>query len=116
MKMAKKRKSTSTLMLEKAVITRESLAKTLSNSAKLKLAKTSQIVDSIIDLLSGYICDENEVKIRLFGTFSSKSKAERIGRNPKTMEEAKIPARKVIKFKVATTLKKRINDNINNII
>ena len=38
-------------------------------------------------------------------------KRERIGRNPKTKEEAKISSRKIIKFKPSTIFKNKINNN-----
>ena len=40
-----------------------------------------------------------------FGSFEVKSRAERIGRNPKTKEEIKIPASKIPTFKAGKALK-----------
>ena len=36
-------------------------------------------------------------------------KKERVGRNPKTKEEAKILARKIIKFKPSVLVKEKLN-------
>ena len=58
----------------------------------------------ILDLIDG-----NSVKLTSFGTFSVKHKKERIGRNPKTKEEAIIDARRVISFRASKELKRRVN-------
>ena len=49
------------------------------------------------------------MKLTSFGTFSVKHKKERIGRNPKTKEEAIIDARRVISFRASKELKRRVN-------
>ena len=51
----------------------------------------------------------NKIKISSFGTFLVVDKKERIGRNPKTKVEAKIVARKVVKFKPSNTVKEKLN-------
>ncbi|KIE04585.1 Integration host factor, alpha subunit [Candidatus Jidaibacter acanthamoeba] len=99
--------------LNKSTITREFLARAIKRESGINITKSSEMVDQLINFLISRICEDYEIKIRLFGSFISKSKKERLGRNPKTMEEATIPARKVVKFKVAPKLKKRINDNIH---
>jgi integration host factor subunit alpha len=45
------------------------------------------------------------VKIPGFGSFNVRDKAARIGRNPKTGEEAEISARRVVSFKASQGLK-----------
>ena len=75
--------------------------------------KSAEFVDQFIDVVTLNLNKGYTVRFRLFGTFSIKHKNARVGRNPKTMIEAPIPERNVIKFKVAPTLKKRINDNIS---
>ena len=50
------------------------------------------------------------VKLTSFGTFSVKHKKERIGRNPKTKEEAIIDARRVVSFRASKELKRRVDN------
>ena len=45
--------------------------------------------------------------ISSFGTFQVINKKERIGRNPKTKEEAKISSRKIVRFKPSSIFKKK---------
>jgi len=104
-----------TLFLQQNTITREHLARSMRRYTNLNISKASEIVDDIIESLSNAILDNKQIKVRLFGIFSIKQKNARTGRNPKTMVETPIPARRIVRFKIAPTLKKRINDNIENI-
>lgn len=97
---------------KKNTVTRESLARAVKRETGIAVNKASTLVDQLLGIILEAIRNDVDVKIRLFGTFTTKTKAKRIGRNPKTMVEAEIPERKVVKFKVAPTLKKRINSNI----
>jgi len=47
--------------------------------------------------------------LRGFGTFYIRDKKQRIGRNPKTKEDAIITPRRVVKFKSAAKLVAKIN-------
>jgi integration host factor subunit alpha len=100
--------------MPKTTITRESLAKAVKQSAGLPITRAQKLVGEIFDLIKKNIKEDVPVKLRLFGNYITRQKKERIGRNPKTKVSAVISARKVVTFKVAPTLKKRINDNIEN--
>ena len=71
---------------------------------------SSIIVDDFFDTLISELIKSKEVKITSFGTFKILDKKERIGRNPKTKIEAKIKARKVVKFKPSLIVKNKINN------
>jgi integration host factor subunit alpha len=66
----------------------------------------------------GEICDSlatgEAVKLSGFGTFSVRSKGERVGRNPKTGVEVPIEKRKVMVFKPSNILKAHINSETND--
>ena len=71
---------------------------------------SENIVHDIFKLFLHNINKNDKLKISKFGTFSKKYKKERIGRNPKTLEEKIILSRNVIVFKASTYLKKKINE------
>lgn len=98
---------------KKNTVTREQLARAIKRDTAMPINKALDLVDRVFDELISAIVSGQEVKIRMFGSFNTKQKNERIGRNPKSLVEALIPARKVVKFRVAPTLKKRINSNIH---
>ena len=70
---------------------------------------SSSIVDDFFDSIIDEIIKNNKIKISSFGTFKVLNKNERIGRNPKTKIEAKIPSRKVVSFKPSLIIKKKLN-------
>ena len=76
---------------------------------------SSTIVDDFFEILIQQLVKFKKIKISSFGTFEVISKKERIGRNPKTKEVAKITSRKVVKFRPSSIFKKKINDNEKNI-
>jgi integration host factor subunit alpha len=51
------------------------------------------------------------VKLSSFGLFVVRKKGQRMGRNPKTGEEAPISPRRVVVFKPSAILKQRINNS-----
>jgi len=66
-------------------------------------------VESILRHISGALVAGETVKISSFGTFSTRDKGQRIGRNPKTGEEVPIEPRRVLVFRPSHILKDRIN-------
>ena len=70
---------------------------------------SENIVHDIFNLFLSNINNNDKLKISKFGTFTKKYKKERLGRNPKTLEEKKIKSRNVIVFSASTYLKKKIN-------
>lgn len=67
-------------------------------------------VETIIALIKGTLASDNPVILRRFGSFQTRSKNPRIGRNPKTGEEAEISARKVVRFKAGKHFKQAVNN------
>jgi integration host factor subunit alpha len=53
------------------------------------------------------------VKLSSFGSFGVRSKAQRMGRNPKTGEEVPITPRRVLVFRPSNIMKERINTRLN---
>ncbi len=61
----------------------------------------AKIITMFLNILENSIISKKEDKIQLsgFGTFHIKKRKPRIGRNPKTKEEYKIPERYSVNFK-----------------
>ena len=68
-----------------------------------------EVVDGFFDEICTTLVQGENLKITSFGSFIIKQKTERLGRNPKTGEDAKITQRKVITFKPSHHLKSRIH-------
>jgi DNA-binding protein HU-beta len=90
------------------------MAQKLAKQTGLTQAAASEVVDAIFSTESGQgiIAVEldagHKVTISGFGTFATKSRAARKGRNPATGQEITIPARKYAHFSPAKGLKDRV--------
>jgi len=68
-------------------------------------AQTEEMFNSFMAVIQNALTSGNSVQMIGFGTFAVEERAARIGRNPATGEELKIPAKRVVKFKVGGKLK-----------
>lgn len=66
------------------------------------------IINSTINNITLALSKGSEVQFAGFGTFEPKSRAPRIGRNPRTNEAVPIPARVIPSFKAGKDLKKAV--------
>lgn len=92
------------------------MAQKLASKTGLTQAKAAEVVDTIFSTKpgEGIIAVEldagRKVQIAGFGTFSTKRRSARRGRNPATGREILIPARKYAHFGPAKGLKDRVVD------
>ncbi len=92
-----------------ATVTRADLAEAVYQEVGLSRNESAQLVESVLDEICNALVKDEMVKISSFGSFTVRSKGERIGRNPKTGEEVPILPRKVLIFRASNVLKERIN-------
>lgn len=90
-------------------ITRADLSEAVYRELGLSRNESSQMVESVLDHVSNVLTKGEKVKISSFGTFSVREKKGRVGRNPKTGEEAPIHPRRVLVFRPSHVLKDKIN-------
>lgn len=76
-------------------------------AAKTDVSKkeTEAVIAATLDVITAAMQEGDKVQLVGFGSFEVKNRAERIGRNPKTKEEIKIPASKIPSFKAGKALK-----------
>ena len=65
-------------------------------------------VDTVFEAIAEGLAKEEEVRIAGFGTFGTRSRAARTGRNPRTGESLPIPASKSPSFKAAKRLREAV--------
>ncbi len=90
-------------------ITRSQLSEAIYQEIGLSRNEAAELFESVIIKISDTLANGESVKLSSFGSFSVRSKSERIGRNPKTGEEVPILPRKVIVFRPSQVLKDRIS-------
>jgi integration host factor subunit alpha len=70
--------------------------------------ESAQLVESVLARMSDALVAGEQVKISSFGTFSTRDKTARVGRNPKTGEEVPISPRRVLTFRPSNLMKARV--------
>ena len=87
--------------------------KDLVNLIYMQIGFSKQVSESLIDeffsLVVKNLKEKEKIKLSKFGTFSTRLKKKRIGRNPKTKEVKKISERTVVLFKPSKEFKQIIN-------
>ena len=89
-------------------LTRMDLSEAVFREVGLSRNESSQLVESVLDEMSDALVRGEQVKISSFGTFSVRSKAARVGRNPKTGQEVPISPRRVLTFRPSHLMKDRV--------
>lgn len=82
-----------------------------SMATKTNLTKkdTEAALKALIESVEESLEKGEKVQLVGFGTFETRHRAERIGRNPRTKEEIKIPASVVPVFKAGKDFKDKVN-------
>ena len=96
--------------MQNSTITRIHLSEAVFSEVGLSRYESAQLVESVLEHISNALVKNEVVKISSFGTFSTRNKRARIGRNPKTGAEAEISGRRVITFRPSQRLKDRVNN------
>lgn len=91
-------------------VTRADLCEAVYGELGLSRNESAQLVESVLNHIADALTDGEKVKISSFGTFTVREKRGRVGRNPKTGEEAPIDPRRVLVFRPSHVLKDRINE------
>jgi len=90
-------------------VTRADLCEAVYQKVGLSRSESAELVESVLQEIADCLVTGETVKLSSFGTFSVRSKTERVGRNPKTGEEVPILPRRVLVFKPSNVLKSQIN-------
>lgn len=69
----------------------------------------TEYVETFLAVVEESLVKGDGVQFVGWGAFEVKNTAEKMGRNPKTGEEIKIPAKKAVKFKAGKKLSDKVN-------
>ena len=96
--------------MSEKTLTRMDLSESVFREVGLSRNESADLVESVLEKISASLVAGEQVKISSFGTFSIRQKNARVGRNPKTGEEAPIPARRVLTFRPSHLMKDRVSE------
>ena len=94
--------------MSEKTLTRMDLSEAVFREVGLSRNESADLVESVLNHVSDALVRGEQVKLSSFGTFSVRDKNARVGRNPKTGQEATIPPRRVLTFRPSHLMKERV--------
>ena len=85
------------------------LVKAMSEESGLTQKDVEKVLNSFVNVVSNELAKKEKIQLVGFGTFETRSRGARTGRNPQTGEEIKINASTVPAFKAGKALKDLVN-------
>ena len=90
-------------------MTKADLIDEVSRVSELTRKDSETIVESIFDSVVRSLRAGDKIEIRGFGSFRTRQRRARIGRNPKTGDRVEVPPKKIPFFKPSKELKDLVN-------
>lgn len=87
---------------------KKELVSALAEKMGISKKESGEMLNGLLDVVSGALEKKEDVKLVGFGTFSVVERKARKGVNPTTKKPIKIPATKVPKFRAGSDLKERV--------
>lgn len=88
---------------------KKELVEFIATETGLTKTDVAKVVDGFMEGIVKGLKEEGKVTLPGFATFTAKKKAAKEGRNPRTGETVKIPARVAVTVKAGSKLKSALN-------
>lgn len=89
-------------------MTKSEMMAAIAEKAEVSKKQTIAVLDAFNDLVIKTLKKDKKVKLPGLGIFAVKHRKARVGRNPMTGATIQIPAKKVVKFRVAKDVKTKV--------
>src|SRR5450759_4594191 len=90
-------------------MTKADLIEEVSRVVELTRKESEVIVEALFDSIVRSLRTGDKIEIRGFGSFRTRERLARIGRNPKTGDRVEVPAKRIPYFKPSKELKDLVN-------
>jgi integration host factor subunit beta len=91
-----------------ARVTRAQLTEHVHQAIGLPLRESDIVVCTILDSIVRALRSCDKVEIRRFGTFNTRQRAGRTGRNPKTGARVEVPPKRISFFKASKEVRELV--------
>jgi len=89
-------------------MTKADLVAKIAEKAGISKADAERSLNAFLEAVESTLVSDGKLTLTGFGTFAVEERKARTGRNPRTGQEIKIPASKVVKFRPGKLLKDAI--------
>src|SRR5256885_10791856 len=94
---------------QQATLTKADLIEEVLRVTELPRKESETIVETIFESIIDALQKGEKIEIRGFGSFRTRQRRGRVGRNPKTGAKVEVPAKKIPFFKPSKELKDFVN-------
>ena len=91
-------------------MTKADLVEKIAVQVELSKKDSEIVVNTVFRSIIDALTDGDKVELRGFGSFRTRKRQSRTGRNPKTGDKVAVPEKKVPFFKPGKNLKKLVNE------
>jgi integration host factor subunit beta len=95
-------------------MTKADLVEEVTRITDLPRKESEAVVETIFESIISALQADDKIEIRGFGSFRTRERRGRTGRNPKTGAKVEVPAKKIPYFKPSKELKDFINNSKPN--
>lgn len=88
---------------------KQDLVNTMAEETNLSKKDVESVLNSFVNVVSTALENKDKVQLVGFGTFETRERAARTGKNPQTGEALNIPASIAPAFKPGKALKEKVN-------
>ena len=92
-------------------MTKADLIEEVSRVVEMTRKESEVIVEAIFDSIVRSLRAGDKIEIRGFGSFRTRQRRGRVGRNPKTGEKVEVPSKRIPFFKPSKELKDFVNSD-----
>lgn len=86
------------------------LAAKVADQADISKDKAAEVINAITDQITAALLKGESVSLIGFGSFSTRHRAARVGKNPRTGESLNIPASNTVGFKAGAGFKSALTE------
>jgi integration host factor subunit beta len=90
-------------------MTKADLIEEVARVVEFTRKESEVIVEAIFESVVKALRDNDKIEIRGFGSFRTRQRQARVGRNPKTGARVEVPAKRIPYFKPSKELKDLVN-------
>jgi len=92
-----------------STITKKELTDRIAESTQTKQTLVIAIIQNFLDEIISELAKGNRLEFRDFGVFEPCDRAPRTAKNPKTLEQIHVPAKRIVKFKMGRLMRQKLN-------
>ncbi len=92
-------------------MTKTELVAKLAEVTGIKKKQADQVLSTLVETINASLLKNERIALPGLGSFTAITRKARIGRNPRTGKEIKIPEKKAVKFSVAAAIGKGLNQS-----